>query len=159
VDPAVVPYLARRLSCSSERIIELFNRESGLLGVSGRSSSMSSLLNDSSPQARFAVELYCYRARKYVGAYLAVLRGCDGIVFGGGVGEHAPEIRIRILQDMRWAGIDIDPKANAAAGGAEALISASGSAVSVYAIPVDEEQVLAEAALSGSRSAGWPARA
>ncbi len=159
VDPAVVPYLARRLSCSSERVIELLNRESGLFGVSGSSSSISELLNDSSPQARFAIELYCYRARKYVGAYLAALGGCDGIVFGGGVGEHVPAIRKRILSDMHWAGIEIDPQTNEAACGAEACISAASSDVSVYAIPVDEEQVLAEAALSESRFAGWRAPA
>ena len=74
---------------------------------------------------RFAVELYCYRARKYLGAYLAVLGGCDGIVFGGGVGEHVPEVRARILAGLEWAGIELDRAANEAARGSESRISAA----------------------------------
>ena len=147
IDPAVIPYLERRLGCSSERIVERLNRDSGLRGLSGVTSDMSELIGSSTAEARFAVELYCYRARKYVGAYLAALGGCDGIVFGGGVGEHIPGVRERILLGMTWAGIAVDRAANDVAIGREARISSAATPVSVYVIPVDEEQALARAAL------------
>jgi acetate kinase len=164
VDPAAIAYLAGRLHTTADHIVERLNEESGLLGVSGLSSDLR-VLAAQSPEpaqplnaaqsskaaqptdaARFAVDLYCYRARKYVGAYLAVLGGCDGIAFGGGVGEHLPDIRERILAPLRWAGIEIDPQANDAARGSEARISASGSPITIQVIPVDEEQTLAHAA-------------
>ena len=88
IDAAVVPYLERRLGVSGERVIEMLNERSGLAGVAGSADDPQALLETGSAQAQFAVELYCYRARKYLGAYLAVLGGCDGIAFGGGVGEH-----------------------------------------------------------------------
>ncbi len=147
VDPAAVAFLARKLGFSADRVIELMNHESGLLGVSGSSSDLRVLLGGPSEAAQFAVELYCYRARKSVGACLAALGGCEGIVFGGGVGEHMPEIRERILAPLRWAGVDLDLQANEAARGEEACISSVRSAVKVQVIPVDEEHALATAAL------------
>ena len=148
LDPAVVPYLEKRLRKSSDEIIALLNRESGVSGLSGGVTDLGRLAADPSPQAQFTVDLYCYRARKYIGAYLAVLGGCDGIVFGGGVGEHVPEIRKRILTDMGWAGIEIDSAANDAAHGQEARIDTGRRAVRVHVIPVEEEGVLARAALA-----------
>jgi len=148
LDPAVVPYLEKRLRKSSDEIIALLNRESGVSGLSGGVTDLGKLAADPSPQAQFTVDLYCYRARKYIGAYLAVLGGCDGIVFGGGVGEHVPAVRQRILTDMAWAGIEIDSAANDAARGQEARIDTSGRAVRVHVIPVEEERVLARAALT-----------
>jgi acetate kinase len=152
VDAAIVPFLANRRGVTADRIVELLNREAGLLGVSGRSSDMRMLLGDPSPEAQLAVELYCYRARKYVGAFLAVLGGCDGIVFGGGVGEHIPQIREGILGSLRWAGIELDTAANAAALGQDARISAASSPTHVHVVAVDEEHVLACAALSCLRA-------
>ncbi len=151
VDPAIVPYLQQRLGNSgvpqsSGQIIEWLNHKGGLAGMAGGSTDFRGLLADSSPQSRFAVDLYCYRARKYIGAYLAVLGGCDGIVFGGGVGEHVPAVRARILTTLEWAGIQLDPGANAAAVGTEARISAPGGKIGVHVVPVDEEQVLTCAA-------------
>ncbi|MGH8148584.1 MAG: acetate/propionate family kinase [Steroidobacteraceae bacterium] len=148
VDPAAIAYLAGKLHTTVGRIVERLNEASGLLGVSGLSSDLRVLAAQSTEAARFAVELYCYRARKYVGAYLAVLGGCDGIAFGGGVGEHLPDIRERILAPLRWAGIELDPQANGAALGSEARISAAGAPVTVQVIRVDEEQTLAGAALA-----------
>jgi acetate kinase len=148
VDPAVVPYLEKRLRKSSEDIIALLNRESGVFGLSGGATDLGKLAADAAPQAQFAVDLYCYRARKYIGAYLAVLGGCDGIVFGGGVGEHVPAVRQRILTGMGWAGIEIDAAANDAARGQEARIDTSRQPVRVYVIPAEEEGVLARAALA-----------
>jgi acetate kinase len=148
LDPAVVPYLEKRLRKSSDDIIALLNRESGVSGLSGGVADLGKLAADPSPQAQFTVDLYCYRARKYIGAYLAVLGGCDGIVFGGGVGEHVPAVRQRILTDMAWAGIEIDSAANDAARGQEARIDTSRRPVRVHVIPVEEERVLARAALT-----------
>jgi acetate kinase len=147
VDPAIVPYLGRRLGRSADEIIALLNRESGVAGLCGGVTNLGELAADPSPQAQFAVDLYCYRARKYIGAYLAVLGGCDGIVFGGGVGEHVPAVRQRILTGMAWAGIEIDAPANEAARGQEARIDTSRLPVRVQVIPVQEEEVLVEAAL------------
>jgi len=154
VDAAIVPFLAQRRGVTADRIVEILNRESGLLGVSGRSSDLRVLLAEASPQAQLAVDLYCYRARKYIGAFLAVLGGCEGIVFGGGVGEHMPQIRERILASLGWAGVALDLGANAAALGQEACISAADSRTAVYVIPVDEEHVLAAAALECIQRSG-----
>jgi acetate kinase len=147
IDAAVVPYLAARLGRGAHEIVEMLNRQSGLLGVAGRDGDPSALLAEGSEQSRFAVELYCYRARKYVGAYLAVLGGCDGLVFGGGVGEHVPEVREMILRGMEWAGIGLDAQANSSARSGEAVIGAADSAAGIYVIPADEELALARAAL------------
>jgi acetate kinase len=147
VDPAVVPFLAGRFGETADRIVEQLNTASGLLGVSGVSDDVSSLLRDPSAAARFALELYAYRARKYVGAYLAVLGGCDAVLFGGGVGEHVPQVRAAILEGMQWAGIELDPDANARAMGGDARISAAASRVAVHIVCIDEDHALARAAV------------
>ena len=108
---------------------------------------MSKLAADPAPQSQFAVDLYCYRARKYIGAYLTVLGGCDGIVFGGGVGEHVPAVRKRILTGLGWAGIEVDAAANETARGQEARIDSSKLPVRVQVIPVEEEGVLVRATM------------
>jgi len=152
VDPSILPYLQKRLSMTSEQLIEVLNRESGLIGLSGKSANPAELLEDSDPQSQFAVELYCYRVRKYIGAYFAVLGGCDGIVFGGGVGEHVPAVRERALEGMAWAGVELSPEANRAATGSEAAIHAAHSRVPVYVVPVDEELVMVRAAETAMRA-------
>jgi acetate kinase len=148
LDPAVVPYLQRRLAITSDEVIEMLNRESGVAGMSGGATDLDKLAADPTPQAQFAVDLFCYRARKYIGAYLTVLGHCDGIVFGGGVGEHVPAVRQRILAGLAWAGIEIDPRANEAARGQEARVDTSQRPVRVYVIPVEEEGILVEGALA-----------
>ncbi|HEX8755594.1 MAG TPA: acetate kinase [Steroidobacteraceae bacterium] len=148
VDPAVVPYLQRRLGVSGEQVLAILNERSGLAGVAGSPDDPHQLLESASERARLAVELYCYRARKYLGSYLAVLGGCDGVAFGGGVGEHVPQVREMILAGMQWAGIELDPAANQAACGNESRISAAASPVSVWVIPVDEELPMVRAALT-----------
>src|SRR5579872_680838 len=139
VDAAIIPFLQRRLARTSAEILELLNTESGIAGLSGGETHLGKLAADPGPKAQFAVDLYCYRIRKYIGAYLAVLGGCDGIVFGGGDGEHVPAVRERILTGLQWAGVTLDPTANAAALGQEACISAADSRTHVHVIPVDEE--------------------
>ncbi len=152
IDPAAVAYLGGKLHASPERMVEWLNRECGLLGVSGASGDMRQLMTEPrSEAAQFAIELYCYRVAKYVGAYFTVLGGCDGIVFGGGVGEHSAEIRARILTPLAWAGVQLDESANQAARGSEARISRQGSPTEVQVIPSDEDWLLATAALE-SRS-------
>lgn len=146
IDPAVVPYLQRRLSASADEILERLNRESGLAGLSGGSSDLSALTSSTDPGAHFAVDLYCYRARKYIGSYLAVLGGCDGIAFGGGVGEHVPVVRARVLEGLQWAGVELDRTGNEACQGQEARISLAHSQVAVHVIPVDEDAELMAAA-------------
>jgi acetate kinase len=146
VDAAVVPYLAGRLSISAEEVVAQLNGDAGLAGLSGTDSNPAELLADASPQAQFAVELYCYRIRKYLGAYLAVLGGCDGIAFGGGVGEHVPGVRARALAGLGWAGIALDAALNERARGGDARIGRTDAAVRVHVVAVDEETTLAQAA-------------
>lgn len=147
LDPAAVSHLEGRLGLSGDEVIAKLNRECGLEGLSGGCANPAVLLERSDAQGQFAVDLYCYRVRKYLGAYLAVLGGCDGIAFGGGVGEHVPGVRERILSGMRWAGVELDPDANRAARGRESRISSGGSRVTVRVIPVQEETLLLQAAL------------
>lgn len=150
VDPGLLLYLQQVERMTPKQLETLLNKESGLRGVSGMSGDMRALLASGEPAARLAVALYCHRARKYLGAYLAVLGGADAILFGGGVGENAPEIRARILEEMVWAGIALDPRANRAALGLEACISDQNSQVAVWVIPVDEAAILAEEAVAVS---------
>jgi acetate kinase len=146
LDATLVGYLARREKVDAAEVEQWLNTRSGLLGVSGLSSDMRDLLREAprQPAAALAVELFCYRARKYVGAYLAALGGADAVVFGGGIGEHAPAIRARIAEGMEWCGLRLDPERNAAAGAAPARISADDARLPAYVIPVDESILIAE---------------
>lgn len=148
IDAGLVAFLQRQEGLTPQQTETLLNRHAGLLGVSGISADMTQLLKSDDPQAALAVGLYCYRARKYVGAYLAVLGGADAVVFGGGVGENAPAIRARILADMEWAGLEIDPVLNAAASGTETRISRSGRAAEIWVLPVNEAVILMEQAIA-----------
>ena len=143
IDPALVTYLQRVEDLSAEESERLLNERSGLLGISGVSGDMRKLLAADDPHARLAVELYCYRARKYLGAYMAVLGGADAILFGGGVGENAAGVRARILAGFEWAGIRLDAAENSAAAGREGRLSAVDSRMDAWVIPVDEARILA----------------
>ncbi len=147
LDPGLLLYLLRTGKMSGDELDHLLNQESGLRGMAGEND-MRKLLASDEPAAQLAIALYCYRARKYVGAYLAVLGGADAILFGGGVGEHAPEIRERILAGMEWTGIVLNRERNLAAVGSEACLSQDDSQVAIWTIPVDEGQLLAEATVS-----------
>lgn len=148
VDPGLLLFLQRAEGLTPERMERLLNEEGGLLGLSGVSGDMRALLDADDAGARLAVDVYCYRARKYIGAYLAALGGADAILFGGGVGEHAPEVRVQILTGLDGLGIVLDADANRAAVGAESCISQRGSATGVWVVPVDEAMILAQAALA-----------
>lgn len=148
LDPGALLYLLREGGMTTDALDALLNKESGLLGLSGVSGDLRMLLASTEPEARLAVDLYCYRARKYLGAYLAVLGGADAILFGGGVGEHASQVRAWMIDGLEWAGVHLDAEANRAADGGERRISAADSRIEVWVIPVNEAAILAEAAIS-----------
>jgi acetate kinase len=145
LDPAIVEYLARREAVPVEAVGEWLSSRSGLLGLSGLSSDMRALLaaEGGHPGARLAIAVFCYRARKYVGAYLAALGGARAVVFTGRIGERAPEIRARICAGMEWCGLRLDPARNAAAVGAEGCISPPDATLEAHVIVADEEPVIA----------------
>ena len=145
LDPAIVEYLTRREAVPVETVGEWLRSRSGLLGLSGLSSDIRVLLarEGDHPDARLALAVFCYRARKYLGAYLAALDGAPAVVFTGGIGEHAAEIRARICAGMDWCGLRLDPARNAAAVGAEGCISPPDAALKAYVIAAAEESVIA----------------
>ena len=143
LDPSIVGFLSRSARVPVEEVERWLNERSGLLGIAGKSHDLRDLLARDDERARLAVEMYCYRAKKYVGAYLAALGGADGLVFTGGVGEHLPEIRARICAGMEWCGLALDAAKNGAAVGAEAEIGGTSSKPRVLVIPTDEELVIA----------------
>jgi len=144
VDPGLLLFLQRAEDLSPAQLEALLSECSGLLGVSGASADMRELLASQDAAARLAVSVYCRRALKYVGAYLAVLGGADAVLFGGGVGENAPAVREKILAGMEWAGILLDPESNRATAGKQVRISTRKSSVEIWVIPVDEATVIAE---------------
>jgi acetate kinase len=151
VDPALPAFLEEHEGIGPAQAEHILNQDSGLLGVSGRSGDMRVLLDAPDERAELAIELFCYRARKYIGAYLAVLGGADAIVFGGGVGENSPPIRARICEGMDWSGIELDEDRNELAVGKELRVDADGP-VEVWVMLVDEAEVMArdaEALLGG----------
>jgi acetate kinase len=125
----------------------LLNTQSGLLGISGLTNDMrelqAELKDHDDRRVRLAVEIFCYRARKYIGAYLAAMGGVDAIVFTGGIGENSPDVRARICSEMEWAGLRLDAPKNQETVGREGLISAEDSKLLAYAIPTDEELLIA----------------
>jgi acetate kinase len=145
LDPALVGYLARKEAVSTAEIERWLNERSGLRGLSGQGADMRDLLvrRSNEPRARLAVEVFCYRARKYLGAYLAALGGAEAVVFTAGIGEHAPEVRAEICAGMAWCGLVLDPAGNARVIGTEGCISAPASAIQAFVIPTDEETIIA----------------
>ncbi len=142
LDPGLLLHLLRTGSMDAAQLERMLSEQSGLLGLAG-SADMRSLLADPSPAAAHAIDVYCHRVRKYIGAYAAVLGGLDGVVFGGGVGQHAPAVRAGILAGMEWLGIRLDAAANAAASGPASRISAAGAPCAVWVFSVDEATEMA----------------
>jgi len=148
IDPAVIDFLAVKEGLSIQQLEGMLNKQSGLIGISGLTNDMRELLEESHEnndrRARVAIEIFCYRARKYIGAYLAAMGGADAIVFTGGIGENAPEIRARICEGFEWAGLELDQERNTqCTGGGEGLISTDSSRLAAYTIPTDEELLIA----------------
>jgi acetate kinase len=142
LDPGVVVYLARTRRMNASAIEELLNRQSGLLALSETTSDMQALLAARSSDARadLAIAVFCYNARKWIGALSAVLGGLDSLVFTGGIGEHAAPIREEICREFSFLGIQLDPGRNARS---EPVITVDGSRTTVRVIPTDEERVVA----------------
>ncbi len=145
IDPGLITYLQRQEGLSPKQLDELLNERSGLAGASGISGDIRQLLESQDERSLLAVDLYCYRVHKYVGAYLAVLGGAEAILFGGGVGENVAVIREKILAGMGWCGIGIDSGKNHASSGMS-RISSDASRIEVWVIPVDEAAILAHEA-------------
>ncbi len=146
VDPSLAGFLARCEGVDVEEAEAWLNKRSGLLGVSGLSQDMRELLDAErrgDARAALAVDMFCYRVRKYIGAYMAVLGEPDAVVFGGGIGENAPAVRARICAGMDGFGLILDQDHNAATIGVEERISADDARVHVYVTPVDEAVIIA----------------
>jgi len=140
IDPGVILYLMDQRGMDARAIEKLIYTQSGLLGVSGISSDMRTLLASAEPGAKLAVEIFLYRIRRELGSLAAALGGLDAVVFTGGIGENAPEIRSRVCRDAAWLGVEIDEAANAAGRG---CISTGSSRVSAWVIPTNEEKMIA----------------
>lgn len=152
LDPGIVLHLLRS-GYTADRIEELLYRESGLRGIAG-DGDMRALLARADEAARLAIDMFCYRVRKYVGAYLAALEGAaEAVVFTGGIGERAPEIRRRVCQGLEWAGLVLDPARNS---GGEERISTADSRLDAYAIRSHEEALIAREAVALVRQSAEP---
>jgi acetate kinase len=148
VDPAILDFVASKEGLSLSDVEALLNKQSGLLGLSGLTADMRELLDEarehSDRRARLAIEIFAYRAKKYVGAYLAAMNGADAIVFSGGIGENSAEVRARICAGLDWLGIGVDDGKNAAlTNGAEGRFERDGSRSQLWVIPTDEELLIA----------------
>lgn len=146
IDPGALCYLLHRDGVSPNDLETELNRHSGLYGISGVSGDMRDLLGESeqgNKRATLAIDMFCYRVKKYIGAYLAALNGADGIVFSGGIGENAPAIRARICDGLGVFGIRLDPEDNADVQGEEKLISPRGASPEIWVIRTNEELLIA----------------
>jgi len=145
LDPALVSYLARKENVEAAEIENWLNHRSGLLGLSGLSNDMRELTAayDKNPRARLAVDVFCYRARKYLGAYLAVLGGAEAVIFSGGIGENSPLVRKNILSGMEWCGLRLDDAENARVIGRDGRLSEAQSKLDIFVVHTDEEAIIA----------------
>jgi len=147
LDPAIVDFVSAKEGMTPREVDAMLNKQSGMLGVSGLTADMRELLAEESEnadrRARLAVDLFAYRVKKYLGAYLAAMNGADAIIFAGGIGEHSPDVRARICRDLDWLGIRLDPAKNEQLRGGEGRIDADGSRVALWVIPTDEELLIA----------------
>lgn len=147
LDPAVVPVLCEKLGKTPQQIDELLNKESGLLGVSGVGSDMRDIEAArlrGNPRAQLAFEIFCYRVVKYIGAYMAVMGGVDGIIFTAGIGENMPKVRSSVCQWLKPLGFLIDPEKNENLPGKEGIISKPESKVAIMVVPTNEELMIAQ---------------
>jgi acetate kinase len=148
LDPAILDHVAAKEGLSFPEIERLLNTQSGLLGVSGLTNDMRELIDEEKEhddrRARLAIDLFAYRARKYIGSYVAAMNGADALVFTGGIGEHASPVRARICDGLQWLGVELVAARNAEiVRGAEGRIDREGARVQVWVIPTDEELLIA----------------
>jgi acetate kinase len=140
LDPGVILYLLSEQHMDVPTVTDLLYHRSGLLGVSGESSEMQELLASDSPHAVEAIDLFVYRIGRELGSLVAALGGLDVLIFTGGIGERAAPIRAQVCQDAQWLGVRLDTAANRAGG---PKISADDSAVPMWAIPTNEDLMIA----------------
>ena len=147
IDPAIVSLIATKEGLSTHEVEALLNTQSGLLGISGLTNDMRVLQEElkehDDRRVRLAIEVFCYHARKYIGAFLAGMGGADAVVFTGGIGENSPNVRSRICEGLEWAGLKLDEKENQRLVGLEGQISTEDSSLHAYVIPTDEELLIA----------------
>ena len=157
IDPSVVGFLARNEGADIKDVESWLSSRSGLLGVSGISRDMRQVLEQEragDARAALAVNMFCYRVRKQIGAYMAVLGDTGAVVFGGGIGENVPTVRERICTGMAWCGLALDRERNSTVTGSEARISNDASKIDVYVVPVDESIIIAHDTMHCLRQQG-----
>jgi acetate kinase len=146
IDPAVIWFIMEKEKLSTKEIDQLLNKKSGVLGISGVSSDFRDLeeaANSGNERAKLAVKMFCYRVKKYIGEYAAVMGGVDAVVFTAGIGENNPVVRREILEDMEFLGIKVDWEKNEIRG-KETDISEPGALVKTLVIPTNEELAIAK---------------
>ena len=148
IDPAIIDFISVKEGLSAQEVETLLNKQSGLLGISGLTHDMRELLaeerENNDRRSHLAVEIFCYRVRKYIGAFLAAAGGAEAIVFTGGIGENSSEVRSRICKGLEWMGIELDQQRNDSAGSdTSGLISTDSSRLKTYVIATDEELLIA----------------
>ena len=147
LDPAILNLMASKEGLSPHEVESVLNTQSGLLGISGLTNDMKVLEDElkvhDDRRVRLAIEIFCYRARKYVGAFLAAMGGADAVIFTGGIGENSPQIRGRICEGLAWAGLQLDQGRNEQMAGREGQISTDDSTLNAWVIPTDEELLIA----------------
>ena len=146
IDAGTVIYLMQEYKYSTQEMSSILNSKSGLLGISGESSDMRDVqgkIEEGNKRAALAVEMFQYRVKKYIGAYMAALGGLDALIFTGGIGENNRQVRELICNDLEYLGIQIDKEINANTIGEERILSPEGSKVTVIVIPTDEELMIA----------------
>lgn len=155
VDPSIVTFLMDHMGISAQEMADILNKKSGIQGMSGVSSDMREIdkaVSEGNERAALALNVYCYRIRKYIGAYTFAMGGVDAIIFTAGVGEHQASVRYDALHGLESIGIKIDEAKNNANSGADEIISAADSKVTIAVIGTDEELLIAkdtEALVSG----------
>ncbi len=140
LDPGVVLYLLEEKGMAADEVTNLLYKESGLKGISGISYDMEDLLNSDKPEAKEAIDLFCYQAAMQLSGLVPTIGGLDVLVFTAGIGQHAPIIRQKICEKLDWLGVTLDSEQNDAN---ELCISTNDSDVGVYVIPTDEEKIIA----------------
>jgi acetate kinase len=155
VDPGLLGYVAERLDLDVDGVVVALNTRSGLLGLSGLSNDMRTVCDaaaQGSEPARLALDVFCYRAAKSVGALAVALGGLDAVVFTGGIGEHAVQVRGQVLSHLAVLGLEEDPDANAVHGaGTRGRVSRAGDRVAIV-VPTDEELLIARDTFALTRS-------
>jgi len=144
LDPALVPYIMQQMGLSDLQVDDLLNKQSGLLGVSGLSSDMRDVEEAAAAgqaRAQLALDIFCYRLKKYIGAYAAAMGGLDALVFTGGIGEKSATVRAKSCAGLGFLGISLDAERNRTL--AAGAISRPDSPVRVFVIPTDEELLIA----------------